>query len=203
MPAPRSSSGSPKPSGRSRPATRKRAPSAAAKPTAGRRGKRSRDAADGIANLVEQLTNRILKPLGIVMLTRDRIHETLDEAAARGRLTRSDANELATELVNRGREETEELLSDLERLFGRGRDQLGSATRRAHLAEPVDRIVRTARRTISAPSLPIEGYDDLTASQVDERLTGLSPGELRKLRDYERRHANRKTVLAAIERSLP
>jgi polyhydroxyalkanoate synthesis regulator phasin len=222
MPAPRSSPGSSKPSGRSRRATGKRPQSAAAKPSGGAARKPTgRTApkptggtaakssgggvADGIASFVEQLTSRILKPLGIVMLTRDRIQETLDEAAARGRLTRSDANELATELVNRGREQTDELMSDLERLFGRGREQIGAATRRAH--EPVDRIVRTAeraRRTIVVgPSFPIAGYDDLTARQVEERLVSLSPGELRKVRDYELRHANRKSVLSAIERSLP
>jgi polyhydroxyalkanoate synthesis regulator phasin len=114
MPAPRSSSGTSKASGRSRPA---------------------KQPSGGVANVVEQLTNRILRPLGIVMLTRERIQETLDEAAARGRLTHSDANELVTELVNRGREQTDELLSDLERFFGRGRDQLESVTRRAHRAD--------------------------------------------------------------------
>jgi hypothetical protein len=138
------------------------------------------------------------------MLTRDRIQETLDEAAARGRVTRSDANELVTELVDRGREQTDELLSDLERLFGRGREQLGSASKR--VGDPMDRIVRTAdraRRTIGAsPPVPILGYEELTASQVEERLHGLSRAELRKVREYELRHANRKSVLAAIERLL-
>jgi polyhydroxyalkanoate synthesis regulator phasin len=161
--------------------------------------------AEGLAGLLEQLVNRIIKPLGIVMLTRDRIQETLDEAADRGRVTRSDANELVTELVRRGRQQTDELLSDMERLFGRGRDQLGSATKRG-LTEPMDRLVRTAdraRRTIGVgPLFPILGYDELTARQVDERLKGLSRAELRAIREYELRHANRKSVLAAIEREL-
>jgi hypothetical protein len=52
------------------------------------------------------------------------------------------------------------------------------------------------------PSFPILGYDDLTAAQVESRLAGLTPAELRKVRDYERRHANRKTVLSAIEERL-
>ena len=52
------------------------------------------------------------------------------------------------------------------------------------------------------PSFPITGYDDLTVAQVQGRLTGLSPAELRKVRDYERRNANRKTVLNAIESKL-
>jgi polyhydroxyalkanoate synthesis regulator phasin len=162
--------------------------------------------ADGISTLVEQLTNRIIKPLDLVMLSRERIQDTLDEAAERGRVTRADANELVAELVRRGRQQTDELLADVERLLGRGRDQLGSATRRARLAEPVERLVRgadRARRTVGAgSSFPILGYEDLTAGQVQARLTGLTPAELRMVRDYERRHANRKSVLAAIDKAL-
>jgi hypothetical protein len=51
-------------------------------------------------------------------------------------------------------------------------------------------------------SFPVIGYDDLTAAQVTERLGDLDPGELRKVGDHERRNANRKSVLAAIEKRL-
>jgi len=161
---------------------------------------------NGLASLAEQLVSRIINPLGLIVLTRERIQDTLDEAAERGRLTRSDANELVGELVKRGRQQTDELLSDVERMLGRGRGQLESATKRTRLSEGMDRIVRTAdraRRTVGVgPSFPILGYDDLTAAQVEARLAGLTPAELRKVREYERRHANRKSVLGAIERAL-
>ncbi len=150
---------------------------------------------------MEQLVNRVFKPLDLVLLSRDRIQQTLDEAAERGRVTRADANELVTELVSRGRQQTDDLLRDLERLLGRGRGQLESATRQSmeRLARGADR----ARRSIGgSPSFPITGYDDLSAGQVEQRLAGLTPAELRKVRDYERRHANRKSVLDAIERAL-
>jgi polyhydroxyalkanoate synthesis regulator phasin len=160
-----------------------------------------------LAGLAEQLANRIIKPLGLVILSRERIQETLDEAAERGRLTRTDANELVAELVRRGREQTEELLSDIERLLGQGRQRLDSAGKRARVLEPLDRLMRgadRARRTVGVgPSLPIGGYDELTSGQVQKRLDGLSAAELRAVRDYERRHANRKSVLAAIEKALP
>ncbi len=161
---------------------------------------------DGLASLTEQLVNRIITPLGLVVLSRDRIEEVLDDAAARGRVTRTDASELAAELVDRGRQQTEQLLSDVERLFGRGRQQIGSATLRARRSESLDLIMRSAdraRRTVGAGQpFPILGYDDLTAAQVQVRLDGLSRAELRKVRDYERRHANRKSVLAAIDKHL-
>ena len=60
-----------------------------------------------------------------------------------------------------------------------------------------------ARRAAGVgPSFPILGYDDLTAAQVQSRLDGLSPAELRKVRDYEKRNANRKSVLDAVETKL-
>jgi hypothetical protein len=70
----------------------------------------------------------------------------------------------------------------------------------------VDRIVRgaeRARRTVgTGSSLPISGYGDLTAGQVQSQIKGLTPSELRKVREYERRHANRKSVLRAVEKAL-
>ncbi|HEY2160968.1 MAG TPA: hypothetical protein VGH24_06650 [Solirubrobacteraceae bacterium] len=153
-----------------------------------------------------QVASRIFRPLDLVFLTRDRIQDTLDEFAERGRVTRDDANELVAELVRRGREQTDDILGDLEQILDRGRDQIEAASKRARRTEPVDRIVRNAdraRRTVGVgPAFPILGYEDLTVAQVDGRLAGLTPPQLRKVRDYERRHANRKTVLEAIEKAL-
>ena len=56
-------------------------------------------------------------------------------------MTRSDANDLVAQLVSRGRQQTDQLLSDVERLIGRGREQLESG-------EPwltVERVDRSAR----------------------------------------------------------
>jgi polyhydroxyalkanoate synthesis regulator phasin len=146
-------------------------------------------------------------PIEVVVLTREWIQETLDDAARRGRVTRHDANELAAALIRKGRQQTDDVRAELERQLSRGRDQIGSATRKARRSEPVDRIVRTAdraRRTVGVgPSFPIIAYDDLTANQVTGRLGELRPADLRKVRDYERKHANRKSVLDAIEKALP
>jgi hypothetical protein len=60
-----------------------------------------------------------------------------------------------------------------------------------------------ARRTIGVgPSFPILGYADLTVAQIRSRLGNLTDPELRKVRDYERRHARRKSLLRAIEKAL-
>jgi polyhydroxyalkanoate synthesis regulator phasin len=163
---------------------------------------------DGLTSLAEQVTNGVLKPLGLVVLTTERIQEVLDDAAERGRVTRSDANDLVAQLVSRGRQQTDQLLSDVERLIGRGRgrEQLSPASRGSRWSESIDLLVRSAdraRRSVGVgQSFPILGYDDLTSAQVQVRLEGLAPAELRKVREYERRHANRKSVLAAIDKTL-
>jgi polyhydroxyalkanoate synthesis regulator phasin len=160
---------------------------------------------DSVAALSEQLVDGILRPLGLVVLSRDRIAETVDEAAAQGRLTRHDAESLVVELVRRGRQQTDDLLVDLDRTLGRGREQLDVAARRARSAAP-DRLIRhadRARRTIGVgPAFPILGYDDLTVVQVQRRMAHLSDPELRSVRDYERRNANRKSLLRAIAKAL-
>ena len=118
-------------------------------------------------------TRRRLNPLGALVLTRERIQEVLDDAVARGRMTRDDATELFAELVRRG-------------------------------TAPADRVLRGVGRAAGlGPPFPIADYDELTAAQVSERLDALSPAALRAVRDHERRNANRKSVLAAIDRKLP
>jgi polyhydroxyalkanoate synthesis regulator phasin len=169
-------------------------------PSSPAKANRDGPAADGLSGLTEQLANRILKPLGLIVLSRERIAETLSEAALDGRLTRSDAERLVAELVQRGRQQTEELLSDLDRTLGRARPRVGGATRRARKAAP-DRLIRGADRA-RRTTFPILGYDELTVAQVQGRLAHLSDPELRAVRDYERRHGNRKSLLGAIEKAL-
>ena len=127
---------------------------------------------------------RLLNPVDAVVLTRERLQEVVDDAVTRGRMTRTDATELVAEIFARSRSTTEEILSLL----------------------PTDRVRREVDRARRAtglgPSFPITGYESLTAAQVQGRLDDLSPAELRKVRDFERRNANRKTVLSAIESKL-
>jgi polyhydroxyalkanoate synthesis regulator phasin len=137
----------------------------------------------------EQL-RRLIDPREVVVMTRSRLQEALDEAVERGRMTRDDAGTLLAELLKRGREDIEGLL-----------DGARSTTRGG--AERVLREVDRARRAAGVgPSFPVLGYDDLTAAQVIERLGDLQAPELRKVRDYEKRNANRKSVLAAVEQKL-
>jgi hypothetical protein len=92
-----------------------------------------------------------------------------------------------------------ERLAELDRVMAQSphpQDALGALAM-------VEREVDRARRAAGlGSSFPVAGYDDLTAAQVAERLDGLSTAELRQVREHERRNANRKSVLTAIERKL-
>jgi hypothetical protein len=63
----------------------------------------------------------------------------------------------------------------------------------------VDRVRRGAG---VGPNFPITAYDELNATQIQSRLKDLTPAQLRKVRDHEKRNANRKTILNAIESKL-
>jgi hypothetical protein len=152
-----------------------------------------RGTSSGVPDLREALTN-IVDPLGLVMLTRDRIEEALNDAVSRGRVTADDAQELATTLIDRGRRQTNDVLGDLEQLL-------------AVKAGKAKRVAKSHARKAPAKTKPaagpgIAGYDDLNAKQVQERIADLTPAKLRKVRDYELAHANRKTVLRAIDQRL-
>ena len=124
-----------------------------------------------------------------VTLTTERLQDAVDDAVRRGRMTRKDAEELLATLLSSGRAQTEALLADFEQLLGRG--------------DAVKRTVDRARRRVGVgQSFPISGYDELTAVQITKRLGTLTPAELRKVRDHERRNAKRKSVLSAVERKL-
>jgi hypothetical protein len=68
---------------------------------------------------------------------------------------------------------------------GNGRTSSNAATS----SEPVAHV---------EPSLAIPGYDQLSASQVVERLEGLTPEELDAVRAYELAHRGRATILGKI-----
>jgi polyhydroxyalkanoate synthesis regulator phasin len=167
----------------------KRAPAPKAAPAAG-----PDDTAATLVALRERLVSSIT-------LTTERLQDAVDDAVRRGRMTRKDAEELLVTLLAAGRSQTEALLADVEQLLGRG-SVVRARPSRQEAGDAVLRTVDRARRRVGVGSFPILGYDDLNAAQVTKRLADLTPAQLRKVRDYERRNGNRKSVLAAVERKL-
>jgi polyhydroxyalkanoate synthesis regulator phasin len=179
-----------------------------------------------VAEFRDALRKNLIRPMEMVLISRDRIEEVLGEAVDQGRVTARDAQRITSGLVKRGQKQTTDVLKDLEQLLGRGRDEISGRTAgarsaagdaagraRKEAAGARGRAVRTASPALAqvdrvrrgagvGPSFPVTGYDDLNANQIVPRLSNLTPAQLRKVRDYERRNAGRKTILNAIESKL-
>ena len=138
----------------------------------------------GSSSTTRDQLRRVINPLDFVVITRARLQEVFDDAVERGRLTRGDAADLVSDVLSRGRNQADDLFAELEQLLGRA---------------PIEAARRVAGL---GPEFPITGYDDLTAAEVVTELDGMSDADQRKVREYERANANRKTVLGAIERKL-
>jgi hypothetical protein len=158
-----------------------------------------------VAEFREALRKNLIKPSGMVLLTRDRIEEALHKS---GKLSPKDARGIAGDLVKRGRKETDDVLKDLESLLDKGRRDVSKRASKArgravHAASPAIARADKARRAAKVgSSFPISLYEDLNVGEIKARLADLTPAELRKVRDHERRNANRKGVLSAIESKL-
>jgi polyhydroxyalkanoate synthesis regulator phasin len=154
-----------------------------------------------------------------VTLSRDRMQEVVDDAVKRGRMTRDDANELVSKLVSRSRKYTDGLLRDLEKMLTQTRRDVesraaparrqveraaGRAGRAARDAadRPLAEADRLRRRAGASGAWPISAYDQLTATQIKQRLSDLNKADLRKVRTREKRGKARKSILDDIERRL-
>jgi polyhydroxyalkanoate synthesis regulator phasin len=116
------------------------------------------------------MSPQLKNPLDVMVITRERLQDTLDDAVRRGRMTRDDASDLMAEILRRA------------------------------ISAPTERVLRATG--LMEDEFPIADYDDLTAAQITSRLGDLETADLRRIRDYERRNANRKTVLNALDAKL-
>jgi polyhydroxyalkanoate synthesis regulator phasin len=149
-----------------------------------------------------------------VTISRERLQEVVDDAVRRGRMTRGDAEEMVGRLATRGREQAEDLLSQLEGVLSqvrevpdRARQEVGGRAKvaRKRTVAAVDKPLASAdrvRRAARVPGFPITAYDQLSIRQIDRRLQELSRQQLRKVREYERDNKARKGLLRSLDRKL-
>ena len=131
----------------------------------------------------DKLVRGVLSPVNAVLLTRRHIEEVLDDAVARGRMTRADAQDMA-------------------QTWSRAAPAQPTTCSPTSSGCSAAAAMRSTRRPRAAARSRSPATTSCPRPQVQERLDGLTPAELRKLRDYEARHANRKTVLDKINRKL-
>jgi hypothetical protein len=63
-------------------------------------------------------------------------------------------------------------------------------------------FARMPTATTRNGGLPIAGYDEMNVEEVADRLDSLSDEELKRVRDYERRHKNRDTHIEQLDREI-
>jgi polyhydroxyalkanoate synthesis regulator phasin len=152
------------------------------------------DTGEGARVQLTQLREALRK--GVVVTTGS-LKEAMDDAVKRGQITRKDATALTQNIVATGRQQADGFRAGIEQLLGKG------TSRATQTGDVALREVDRARRAVGVgPTFPISLYDNLSAAQVQKRLNDLTPAELRKVRDYEKRNQNRKSVQGAIERKL-
>ena len=155
-------------------------------------------------------------------MTRGDAEEMVNRLLTRGREQADDILGELEQLIAQLRDEVTERAQaqrrTAKRTAGRAKRELGDATDRARREVEVraegarKRAVGAvegplasadrARRKARVPGFPISAYDQLSVRQVDTRLTDLTRGELRRVRNYERSHKARKGVLRAVDRKL-
>jgi hypothetical protein len=49
---------------------------------------------------------------------------------------------------------------------------------------------------------PVAGYDDVSVDEISDELDGPSEEQLKRVREYEKRHMNRETLIEQIDRKV-
>lgn len=161
-----------------------------------------------------------------VVLSSDRVQSVFEDAVIRGRMTRRDAEDLASSLVALGRDQAQELRGEVDALArslpGRVADAGADAARLVRKGAPTSKPGPSKARRVNGhspvngakPSAPGGGVSGSHAAGVPadaaERpakeliaLTGsLTATDLRALRTQEAAGKQRATVLRAIDAKL-
>lgn len=98
--------------------------------------------ATGLEKSIEQFRESLEHS---ITLSRDRLQEVIDDAVKRGRMTRGDAERMFSDLLNRGRKQTDALLRELERLVKQTRRGVGGRPVRKQATQ----AARRARKKLS------------------------------------------------------
>lgn len=106
-----------------------------------------------------------------ITVSRDRLQEVLDDAVERGRMTRRDAETVVSELIDRGRQQRDGLLDELERLgkqIGRHSEKVARQAREV-TEKPLARVERTLRKNRTQPASESAASSDASSKSGTTR----------------------------------
>lgn len=166
----------------------------------------------------------VFAPIGFLQFAKDMVPPLVEQFVTRGR---SRVEELQQQVENQlgqarilGRFAVSQGSEQVRRQVGstltEARQRGEQAARVVGVRRETDTTPEPAPKTEAAPAasgtngngtkpaadssgLPIPDYDELSASQVVARLSGLSDGDLEAIRDYESSQRRRKTILTKID----
>src|SRR5215211_4731535 len=84
--------------------------------------------------------------------------------------------------------------------FGLWGEWAQAAQKVAWATEQTGRVIETTAP--SDGSSPIAGYDEMNVGEISRRLETLTPEQLERVRDYEKQHKNRGTLVHEMERKI-
>jgi len=155
----------------------------------------------------------VYAPLGLLFSAR----ETIPQLAEKGRHYVETARAMGGYAIGQGREQAEKAVRQAGGQAGQTLSIVGGLTARRPSAPPPaprptppvaappprePEVEMGGNGRVPGPrveTLAIPGYDTLSASQVVQRLGGLSAEELEAVRAYEESSRKRKTILARVE----
>ena len=105
--------------------------------------------------------------------------EATEQVARQGLRVTEETTRQGLRVAEEVTEQTDEVLRQTER-----------ATKEAELRTAVFGALQTA------------DYDELSVAEITKRLEGLSPEQLRKVREYEKNNKNRETLIEQIDRKI-
>jgi|SRR5215210_1259931 len=82
------------------------------------------------------------------------------------------------------------------------RQGVETATRNAERVTDMTRKTTAAGIASANGGFPIAGYDDMNVDEISGKLDGLSEEQLKRVREYEKGHKNRETLIEQIDRKI-
>ncbi|HUP69857.1 MAG TPA: hypothetical protein VM142_08575 [Acidimicrobiales bacterium] len=152
---------------------------------------------------VDQLLDLLVyAPVGIAMAVRDELPRLVEKGRSQADSQVALARMLGQMAAGKGQQEIARMLNEI---WSRVSGGAGAPGESPPPTEPAVAPTRPGSRpsprpstTPSASDLAIPGYDALSAPQVVQRLSGLSPEELEAVGTYEAATRHRQTILGRI-----
>lgn len=138
-----------------------------------------------------------------VVLSSDRVQSVFEDAVLRGRMTRRDAEELASSLVALGRDQALELRGEVDALATSFTSKVAATvdplSKRRKKKQQDDEGDGDAAEPAASASSATPDPSTMSAKDVIALVTTLSPADLATLREQEAAGKARATVLKAID----